>query len=182
MNLRSELSDIFHERTNYDFVGPKKRWFAISATFILIGLAALGIRGGLNLGIDFKGGTSWEVKTQGIKPTTAGARDAMQAAGLDAGAVAEGGFNYASGVEAAERLLPGRPSAIFAANDEMAIGVLTAARRAGLAVPDDLSVAGLDDAPSAHYCSPTLTTVHQPTREMGQRAADLLIDLVERRA
>jgi preprotein translocase subunit SecF len=82
MNLRSELSDIFHERTNYDFVGPKKKWFAISALFILIGIAALGIRGGLNLGIDFKGGTSWEVKTQGAKPTTASARDAMAAAGL----------------------------------------------------------------------------------------------------
>ena len=82
MNLRSELSDIFHERTNYDFVGPKKKWFAISAVFILIGIAALGVRGGLNLGIDFKGGTSWEVKTQGDKPTTASARSAVEAAGL----------------------------------------------------------------------------------------------------
>jgi len=82
MNLRNELSDIFHERTNYDFVGPKKRWFAISGAFILIGLAALGVRGGLNLGIDFKGGTSWEVKTHGDKPTTASARSAVEAAGL----------------------------------------------------------------------------------------------------
>src|SRR4029079_16361354 len=81
MNLRNELSDIFHERTNYDFVGPKKKWFAISGAFILIGLAALGVRGGLNLGIDFKGGTSWEVKTHGDKPTTASARSAVEAAG-----------------------------------------------------------------------------------------------------
>ena len=82
MNVRQELSDIFHEKTNYDFVGPKKKWFALSAAFILIGLAALGIRGGLNLGIDFKGGTSWEVKVQGTKPTTASARSAVEAAGL----------------------------------------------------------------------------------------------------
>jgi preprotein translocase subunit SecF len=81
MNLRSELSDIFHERTNYDFVGPKKKWFALSGLVILIGLAALGIRG-LNLGIDFKGGTAWEVKVQDKKPTTDGARDAVTAGGL----------------------------------------------------------------------------------------------------
>ncbi|HEV7862369.1 MAG TPA: protein translocase subunit SecF [Acidimicrobiia bacterium] len=82
MSLRSQLSDIAHENTNYDFVGPTKRWFTISAVFILIGLAALGIRGGLNLGIDFKGGTAWEVKVHDKKATTNGARDAAQAAGL----------------------------------------------------------------------------------------------------
>jgi preprotein translocase subunit SecF len=82
MNLRQELSDIFHERTNYDFVGPKKKWFAISAAAVLIGLAALGIRGGLNLGIDFKGGTAWEVKVLDKKPTADSTRDAVKAAGL----------------------------------------------------------------------------------------------------
>ena len=82
MSLRTQLSDIFHERTNYDFIGPTKRWFAISGLFILIGMAALGMRGGLTLGIDFKGGTAWEVKTQGIKPTSNGARDTVIGAGL----------------------------------------------------------------------------------------------------
>jgi preprotein translocase subunit SecF len=81
VNLRTELADIFHERTNYDFIGPTKRWFAISGVFILIGLAALGMRG-LNLGIDFKGGTAWEVTAHGKKATTAGARDAAVKAGL----------------------------------------------------------------------------------------------------
>jgi len=81
VSLKSQLSDIFHERTNYDFVGPKKRWFAISGIAILIGLAALGIRG-LNLGIDFKGGTAWEVKTHGQRPTSDGARDVAKSAGL----------------------------------------------------------------------------------------------------
>ena len=81
MNVRKELSDIFHEQTNYDFVGPKNKWFAISGVFILIGLAALVLQG-LNLGIDFRGGTSWEVKVEGKKPTVAAARDVVEAAGV----------------------------------------------------------------------------------------------------
>jgi preprotein translocase subunit SecF len=82
VSFRSTIDDILHENTNYDFVGPTKRWFAISAVFILIGLAGLGARGGLNLGIDFKGGTAWEVKVQGKKATTDGARVAATSAGL----------------------------------------------------------------------------------------------------
>ena len=82
MNLRKEISDILHERTNYDFVGPKKMWFAISALAILIGLGAFGIRGGLNLGIDFKGGTAWEVKVHDKKPTADATRDVVTAAGV----------------------------------------------------------------------------------------------------
>ena len=81
MRLRSELNDIFHERTNYDFVGPKKKWFTFSAVLILIGLATLGIRG-LNLGIEFKGGTSWEVEVNDKRPTVDSATDAVEAAGL----------------------------------------------------------------------------------------------------
>jgi preprotein translocase subunit SecF len=82
VSLRDQISDIFHERTSYDFIGPTKRWFAISGALIMIGLAALGIRG-LNLGIDFKGGTAWEVKAaSGKHVSTGGARDAAKAAGL----------------------------------------------------------------------------------------------------
>jgi preprotein translocase subunit SecF len=81
MSLRSELRDIFHEQTNYDFVGPKKKWFTFSAVLILAGLATLGIRG-LNLGIEFKGGTSWEVKVNDKRPTVDAVSDAVEAAGL----------------------------------------------------------------------------------------------------
>ena len=81
MKLRQELSDIFHERTNYDFIGPKNKWFAVSGLFILIGLAALGLRG-LNLGIEFKGGTAWEVEVHDKRPSNDGARAAVEAAGL----------------------------------------------------------------------------------------------------
>jgi preprotein translocase subunit SecF len=81
MSLRETLSDVFHERTNYDFVGPKKKWFTLSAVLILIGLAALGLRG-LNLGIDFKGGTAWEVKVEERKPSADGAREAAERGGV----------------------------------------------------------------------------------------------------
>jgi preprotein translocase subunit SecF len=81
MSFRETLGDIFHERTNYDFIGPKKKWFMFSGVLILIGLAALGIRG-LNLGIEFKGGTAWEVEVHDKRPTADGARAAVEAAGL----------------------------------------------------------------------------------------------------
>ena len=81
MSLRTQLSDILHERTSYDFIGPTMRWFAISGIVIIIGLVALGTRG-LNLGIDFKGGTAWQVTVHGKSATTAGARNAAESAGL----------------------------------------------------------------------------------------------------
>jgi preprotein translocase subunit SecF len=83
VSFAGQISDILHERTNYDFIGPKRRWFAISGAFILIGLVALLARGGLNLGIEFKGGTAWEVKAgPGVNVSTGGARDAVGGAGL----------------------------------------------------------------------------------------------------
>jgi LacI family transcriptional regulator len=69
------------------------------------------------------------------------------------------------------------PTAIFAASDEMAIGVLQAAQIMGLRVPEDLSIIGFDDAPRSANTSPPLTTVRQPLREMGAAAAQLLSNL-----
>jgi LacI family transcriptional regulator len=69
------------------------------------------------------------------------------------------------------------PTAIFAASDEMAIGVLQAAQIMGLRVPEDLSVIGFDDAPRSANTNPPLTTVRQPLREMGAAAAQLLSKL-----
>jgi preprotein translocase subunit SecF len=81
VSLRQQISDIYNERTNYDFVGPRNKWFAASGIVILIGLAALGIRG-LNLGIEFKGGTSWEVVVNDKRPTNDAVLDVVEAAGL----------------------------------------------------------------------------------------------------
>ncbi|USI72435.1 LacI family DNA-binding transcriptional regulator [Sphingomonas morindae] len=103
---------------------------------------------------------------------------AMTAAGLSARAIKPGDFTFRAGLAAGEALLGRRapPSAIFAANDDMALGVLVAALRRGLAVPEQLSVAGFDDGPTARIAWPALTTIRQPTAEMGAAAVDLLID------
>lgn len=80
-----------------------------------------------------------------------------------------------------ERLLglPNRPSAVFAANDDLAAEVLEAARRMGVAVPEQLSVVGFDDILAASLTTPKLTTVRQPLFEMGRRAARMLIESIE---
>lgn len=89
----------------------------------------------------------------------------------------EGDFTEASGYAAAKALLAQRaaPTAIFAGNDAMAIGVLSALHEAGKRVPGEVSVAGFDDVPLARYLSPPLTSVHVPIDEMGERAANRLI-------
>jgi DNA-binding LacI/PurR family transcriptional regulator len=74
-----------------------------------------------------------------------------------------------------------RPSAVLAMSDAMAIGVLRAARELGLRVPEDLSVVGFDDIDISQHTNPPLTTVHQPIRQKGERAARLLLAVVERR-
>ncbi|MDG4821713.1 substrate-binding domain-containing protein [Asanoa sp. WMMD1127] len=80
-----------------------------------------------------------------------------------------GDFRYQDGIAggAAQLDLPKRPTAVFASSDEMAAGVIEAARARGLRVPDDLSVVGFDDTEVARLFSPPLTTVRQPLREMG---------------
>jgi LacI family transcriptional regulator len=83
-------------------------------------------------------------------------------------------------VEAARRLLsrPDRPTAVFAANDLSAIATIDAAIELGLRVPEDLSVTGFDNVPESALCTPPLTTVNQPIRRMGQRAVELLVQLI----
>ena len=94
--------------------------------------------------------------------------------------VRQGFSTFDSGVRAARELLSmePRPSAIFAANDDMAAGVIFEAQERGLRIPDDLSVTGFDDTLLASRIWPGLTTVRQPIRRMGETAADMLIDRV----
>jgi LacI family transcriptional regulator len=91
--------------------------------------------------------------------------------------VRQGAFSFRSGVDCAEALLgtADRPTAIFAANDDMALGVLAAAGRMGVCVPAELSVAGFDDTPSASAVWPPLTTVRQPIFEMAAAAAGMIL-------
>jgi LacI family transcriptional regulator, galactose operon repressor len=106
--------------------------------------------------------------------------DAMGDAGLMVRPewVVSGAFSFRSGVGAAERLLslPERPTAIFASNDDMALGVMAAANRLGLGLPGDLSVAGFDDSPIAQVVWPQLTTIRQPVEAMARAAAGMLVE------
>lgn len=97
---------------------------------------------------------------------------AMAAAGIKnaAGLCAQGDSTVASGEAAMEQLLALQPTAVFAANDEMAVGAIRAAKRAGLKVPQDLSVIGFNDQGLAEIYDPPLTTISIPTRELGYRA------------
>ena len=75
--------------------------------------------------------------------------------------------------------LENRPTAIFASNDEMAAGVLSAAQESRIAVPEELSVAGFDDAPIAKSVWPKLTTIRQPLRSMGEECVELLATYIQ---
>jgi LacI family transcriptional regulator len=97
---------------------------------------------------------------------------------VDPALVVEGNFEEASGHAATERLLAGgvRFTALFAANDQMAVGAMLALFRRGRHVGRDVSVVGFDDQPSAAYTCPPLTTVRQPAVEMGMAAARALVE------
>ncbi len=107
-----------------------------------------------------------------------GFRDGLAAADIavDEALFVQGRFDFASGIEAGEALLalPQPPSAVFATNDDMALGVLTLAHRIGLRVPEDLSVTGFDDTSASLTSWPPLTTVRQPLEDMGRSVIDAL--------
>jgi LacI family transcriptional regulator len=108
-----------------------------------------------------------------------GFEDALAEAGikLPRSLVADGNYTFESGIAATQRLLDvsPRPTAIFASNDDMAAGVLLAARQRGLGVPEQLSIVGFDDQPLAARLWPPLTTVHWPMEAMARSAALKLI-------
>jgi DNA-binding LacI/PurR family transcriptional regulator len=109
-----------------------------------------------------------------------GYRAALERAGLtvDDEIVRPGDFRVRGGYEQAKALfsLEARPTAIFAGNDLSALGVLRAAREAGLRVPEDLSVVGFDDSPLSAWSTPSLTTVRQPLTEMAAVAVRTLLE------
>jgi LacI family transcriptional regulator len=108
-----------------------------------------------------------------------GFEDALKAAGiaLPRSLIARGNYTFETGVSAANHLfdLSPRPTAIFASNDEMAAGVVFAARERGISVPDELSVIGFDDTPIAAHIWPPLTTVRWPIVSMARAAARKLV-------
>lgn len=124
-----------------------------------------------------------EHKTLLTMDREAGYREAMTDAGkiIDSGWVVEGQLTIEGAIAATEKLLehPSRPTAIFCANDEMALGCLHAVKSAGLNVPHDLSVVGFDNTRYAAITDPPLTTVHQPALEIGERVMQKLLHEIE---
>lgn len=104
-----------------------------------------------------------------------GWREAMTEAGLDADLCVAGDWSAAEGFRAGIELAQVKDlTAIFAANDQTALGVLRALHEAGRVVPDDISVVGFDDSPEAGFLIPPLTTVRQDFKEVGRRAIGVL--------
>jgi len=122
-------------------------------------------------------------------PTTtrrlAGYRAALDAADAPAPHLVTAGVSMSAGARAFDALPRGRstrPTAILAMSDMAAIGVMSAARAAGLVVPRDVSVVGYDDIPMAAYTSPALTTVRQPIVDKGRVAVRMLIQRLQGKA
>jgi DNA-binding LacI/PurR family transcriptional regulator len=111
----------------------------------------------------------------------AGYRQALSGAGItfDSDLVVRGTGRADGGEGAFPEImyLGDRPTAAFCYNDMTAIGLLRAARSAGVRVPDELAVVGFDDIPFAAYVTPSLTTVAQPKPEMGRRAVEMALAL-----
>jgi LacI family transcriptional regulator len=108
-----------------------------------------------------------------------GYRSALVHAGIDVDEtlIQPGYFDVDSGISAATALLSldRPPTAIFAANDDMALGVLQVAHQRNLAIPQQIAIAGFDDSPASRLAWPPLTTVRQPTKLLGETAAAMLL-------
>jgi LacI family transcriptional regulator, galactose operon repressor len=115
----------------------------------------------------------------------AGYYDVLTERGLpvDEALIRHGNWSIESGYEAAQELLAlaDRPTAIFAANDIMALGAMYAIQKAGLEVPRDVAIVGYDDRDFAAWIRPALTTVRMPSYEMGQAAARLLLEQINKK-
>ena len=98
---------------------------------------------------------------------------------IDKSLIIEGDFTESGGYYAMKKLLSAKPEAIFAASDLMAVGAMHAVREAGLCIPSDVAFVGFDDFPAAALSDVQLTTIRQPVTQLGAKAVEILIDLVE---
>jgi len=117
------------------------------------------------------------------KDRLAGYQDVLAQSGIpyDPSLVEEGTWEVQSGYPAVKKFLAmaDRPTAVFAANDLMALGAIYAVQDAGLNVPKDMAVVGYDDRDFASFSKPTITTICPPSFEMGQLAAQLMLNRLE---
>ncbi len=158
--------------TSAPWVGADNRTGAYQATRHLINLGHRRIA-------HIKGPANYQCSLERYQ----GYCQALTEAGItpDPSLVIQGDFEVPSGYAAAHILfsMSERPTAIFAANDHMAWGVLEVAEDLNLRVPEDVALVGFDDMMTSAHKRPPLTTVSQPFHQMGQRAAELLLGLLE---
>jgi LacI family transcriptional regulator len=124
------------------------------------------------------GPAGWDAATNRL----AGYQEELAAWGItfDPELVKQGDWQVQSGYSEAQQLLANRepPTAVFAANDLMALGIIYAAQEAGLKIPGDLAIVGYDDRDFAGFVRPALTTVQMPCEKMGHVAAEALLSLI----
>ena len=124
-----------------------------------------------------------DMKSTSSRDRLEGFRSAMSQRGLkpNENLIAYSDYTLKGGEIAAESLLlqRNRPSAIFCFSDEITLGCMYALRQHDFRVPDDISVIGFDDIPMARYFSPPLTTIAQPTTEIGSACATMLLDIID---
>ena len=116
----------------------------------------------------------------GAEARAKGWRDELKSHGCLIPTTRVGDWTPASGYAAGKAIAADRDvTAVFAGNDEMALGLMLALGEAGLRVPDDVSVVGFDDTPESGFFAPPLTTIHQDFSEVGRRAAEQLLSLID---
>ena len=174
-NVQTVLLNCYAEDRNFPSVVPGEIAGAHAATRYLIG------KGHRRIG--FINGEPWmDASADRLK----GYRQALAGAGIafDAALVRNGDWLPLQGHRHALDLIAQtpRPTAIFCANDLMAMGALEAAAQQGLRVPQDISIMGYDDQELARYTNPPLSTLVLPNYEMGRRAVELLVEVATRGA
>ncbi|MBZ2200735.1 MAG: LacI family DNA-binding transcriptional regulator [Lentilactobacillus hilgardii] len=121
--------------------------------------------------------------TLNLKQRLTGFLDVFRSHGLSIAdeQIVETELTKLGGYHATKQALAHYPTAIFALNDEIAIGLYRGIHEAGLRIPDDISIVGYDDIDLTEYVTPTLTTIHQPSFEMGESAAKLILKRIQDR-
>ncbi|MCE1173688.1 MAG: LacI family DNA-binding transcriptional regulator [Propionibacteriales bacterium] len=154
---------------NYPLIGVDQRLGARKATEHLLGLGHRTVH-------HLAGPTNWYESVE----REAGWRRALAEAGVEINEPIHGDWSAASGYEAAGRLLEDPDvTAVFCANDEMALGFLHAAHERGRGCPSEVSIVGFDDNPMAEFFTPGLTTIRQDFNEIGRLSVELLLDMIE---
>ncbi len=168
------LENLSPELSNFPCVRIDNRLAAREATELLIHL------GHRDIAFMYGKQTANSALTQ---PREQGFRDALDAAGLRFRAewFIDGKLTIRGGRDATRQLLAAktRPTALFCANDEMAMGALHELKQAGLSIPRDISVIGFDDMQFSEVADPPLTTVAQPAEEIGERSMKRLLAIID---